>query len=95
MPNKDTREANGPFLSVRTEREIEHKIKELRKKLESLETPKQREQYIRGLIHGHLWVLETVQSDLKLGLNDIDFDTFLASEIQFQKIFCRSVVEGI
>ena len=41
MPNKDTGEANGAFLSVRTEREIEHKIKELRKKLESLDLLKE------------------------------------------------------
>ena len=95
MSNKDTGEVNRPFLSVRTEREIEQKIKELRKKIESLESPKRREQYIRGLMHGHLWALETVQSGLKLGLNDIDFGTFLTSEIQFQKIFCRSVVDKI
>lgn len=95
MTNKDTGEVNRPFSAVRTDHEIEHKIKELRKKLESFETSRQREHYIRGLLNGHLLVLETLQSGLKLGLNDIDFYAFLTSEIQFQKIFCRSAVDKI
>ena len=70
-------------------------IRELRKKLDSFETSQQREQYIRGLIHGHNWFLETLESGLKLGLSDMDLDKFLKSEIQFQKIFWRSVRDGI
>ena len=63
--------------------------------LDSFETPEQREQYIRGLIHGHNWFLEILERGLKLDLSDVDLDKFLKSEIQFQKIFWRSVRDGI
>ena len=95
MSNIDKKKAKNPILAIRTELEVENIIKKLREKLGSFETPDQREQYIRGLIHGHLFILETIQSGLKLGLNDIDLDTFLKSEIQFQKIFWRSVRDRI
>ena len=95
MPNKDTGKTRSHISPARTDHDMENTIKELRRKLDSFETPEQREQYIRGLIHGHNWFMETLQRGLKLGLNDIDLDTFLTSEIQAQKIFWRSVRDRI
>ena len=95
MSNIDKKKAKNPILAIRTELEVENIIKKLREKLGSFETPDQREQYIRGLIHGHLFILETIQSGLKRDLNEINLNTFLKSEIQFQKIFWRSVRDRI
>ena len=95
MPNKDTGKTRSHISPARTEHDMEHTIKELRRKLDSFETPEQREQYIRGLIHGHNWFLETLERGLKLGLTDMNLDKFLKSEIQFQKIFWKSVRDKI
>ena len=74
---------------------IEGKIKEIRTKLESMDSPEQRASYLSGLLHGHNWFVETLQKGLDMGLNERDLDKFLESEIQAQKIYWKSVRDKI
>ena len=59
-----------------------------------METQEQREQYILGLLHGHNWILETLQRGLKMDLSDDKLKKFLQGEITTQKIYWRSVRGG-
>ena len=74
---------------------IEGRIKEIRAKLESMESPEQRASYLSDLVHGHNWFVETLQKGLDKGLGERDLDKFLESEIQAQKIYWRSVRDRI
>ncbi len=79
----------------KTRNDIDRKIGEIRKKLNSMETQEQREQYILGLIHGHNWFMETLQRGLKMDLSDDELKRFLQGEITAQKIYWRSVRDWI
>ena len=79
----------------KTRNDIDRKIGEIRKKLNSMETQEQREQYILGLIHGHNWFMETLQRGLKMDLSDDELKRFLQGEITAQKIYWRSVRDRI
>ena len=81
--------------AVKTRNDIDRKIGEIRKKLNSMETQEQREQYILGLIHGHNWFMETLQRGLKMDLSDEELERFLQGEIIAQKIYWRSVRDWI
>ena len=81
--------------AVKTRNYIDRKIGEIRKKLNSMETQEQREQYILGLIHGHNWFMETLQRGLKMDLSDEELKRFLQGEIIAQKIYWRSVRDRI
>lgn len=81
--------------AVKTRNYIDRKIGEIRKKLNSMETQEQREQYILGLIHGHNWFMETLQRGLKMDLNDEELKRFLQGEITAQKIYWKSVRDRI
>ena len=81
--------------AVKTRNYIDRKIGEIRKKLNSMETQEQREQYILGLIHGHNWFMETLQRGLKMDLSDDELKRFLQGEITAQKIYWRSVRDWI
>ncbi len=81
--------------AVKTRNYIDRKIGEIRKKLNSMETQEQREQYILGLIHGHNWFMETLQRGLKMDLSDEELKRFLQGEIIAQKIYWKSVRDRI
>ncbi len=81
--------------AVKTRNDIDRQIGEIRKKLNSMETQEQREQYILGLIHGHNWFIETLQRGLKMDLSDEELKRFLQGEIIAQKIYWRSVRDRI
>ena len=81
--------------AVKTRNDIDRQIGEIRKKLNSMETQEQREQYILGLIHGHNWFMETLQRGLKMDLNDEELKRFLQGEITAQKIYWKSVRDRI
>lgn len=79
----------------KTGRNLDNTIKELKEKLDSMDSPEQREQYLLGLRHGHDWFMETLQRGLKLGLSEGNLKRFLLSEITAQKIYWRSVRDRI
>ncbi len=81
--------------AVKTRNDIDRQIGEIRKKLNSMETQEQREQYILGLIHGHNWFIETLQRGLKMDLSDEELKRFLQGEIIAQKIYWKSVRDRI
>ena len=83
------------IYAVKTRNDIDRKIGEIRKKLNSMETQEQREQYILGLIHGHNWFMETLQRGLKMDLSDEELERFLQGEIIAQKIYWRSVRDRV
>ncbi|MCL5954924.1 MAG: hypothetical protein M0T81_00240 [Thermoplasmatales archaeon] len=81
--------------AVKTGNDIDRKIGEIKKRLNSTETQEKREQYILGLIHGHNWFMETLQRGLKMDLSDEELKRFLQGEIIAQKIYWRSVRDRI
>ena len=81
--------------AVKTGNKFDREVGEIRKRLNSIETKEQREQYILGLIHGHNWILETLQRGLKMDLSDDKLKKFLQGEITTQKIYWRSVRDRI
>ncbi len=81
--------------AVKTGNKFDREVGEIRKRLNSIETKEQREQYILGLIHGHNWILETLQRGLKMDLSDDELKKFLQGEITTQKIYWRSVRDRI